>query len=268
MFNQSSQSTRTAPILYLGDTSLDSAAGYLAGVLSNHELDFDYVPSHDRLSSDQVAGDRRLFILSDYPAEQMSLPVQHELLKKVDSGAGLLMIGGWESFCGLGGNWAGTPVSQALPVEISTGDDRVNYDQVALLEQQTEHPILDGLPWDQHPPAIGGYNRLRVKPNGQCLLNVVLHSVSCSDGVFRFEAGTTDPMLVVGKYGSGRTAALATDLAPHWVGPLVDWGTENHPSPSGTGRKAAQAEGAEEVETGCLYDRFVFQLVSWTGRFE
>ncbi len=30
--------------------------------------------------------------------------------------------------------------------------------------------------------------------------------------------------LVVGQHGRGRTAALATDVAPHWVGGLVDWG--------------------------------------------
>ena len=71
---------------------------------------------------------------------------------------------------------------------------------------------------------------------------------------------------MVGSYGEGNTAALATDLAPHWVGPLVDWGTENHPVPSGDGRVATQAKGAEGVEVGCLYAQLVYQLLAWTGR--
>ena len=75
-------------------------------------------------------------------------------------------------------------------------------------------------------------------------------------------------MLVTGKYGQGRTAALATDLAPHWVGPLVDWGTENHPSPSCGGRVAAQAGGGSDVEVGSHYAQFVYQLLAWTGRLD
>ena len=31
---------------------------------------------------------------------------------------------------------------------------------------------------------------------------------------------------MVGRHGYGRTAALATDVAPHWVGGLVDWGDQ------------------------------------------
>ena len=46
---------------------------------------------------------------------------------------------------------------------------------------------------------------------------------------------------MVGEFGRGRTAALATDVAPHWVGPLVDWGVP---------RVAAQAPQANAVEVG------------------
>jgi hypothetical protein len=72
----------------------------------------------------------------------------------------------------------------------------------------------------------------------------------------RFERIGCDPLLVVGRWGRGRVAALATDVAPHWVGGLVDWGA---------GRVAAQAPGAEAVEVGDLYARFVCQLMAWTA---
>jgi hypothetical protein len=72
----------------------------------------------------------------------------------------------------------------------------------------------------------------------------------------------TDPMLVIGEHGSGRVACLATDAAPHWVGPLVDWGTDNDP-PSGGGRVACQAPGGNAVEVGVCYARFLTQLLTW-----
>ena len=268
IFNQSSRSvdSKPAPILYLGDTALDSAAGYLAGVMAHHGLAFDYFAGNRLLSPGQVAGERKLFIVSDFMAKMLNREAQDIILHRVDSGAGLLMIGGWESFYGLGGDWAGTPIASALPVEITTRDDRINYDQVALVARVTEHPILDGLPWKERPPAIGGFNRLQSKPGSQVLLNVIRHRVTYNGQSFNFETSETDPLLVIGDYGRGRTAALATDLAPHWVGPLVDWGTENSPTPSGSGRVATQAEGAEEVEIGCFYVQFVYQLLAWTGQ--
>ncbi len=270
MLNQSSPSEdlKPAPILYLGDTALDSAAGYLAGVMAHCGLAFDYFPSDQSPGPAQVSGERKLLIISDFMARMLNRETQESMLQQVHLGTGLLMIGGWESFCGLGGDWAGTPIASALPVEIAARDDRINYDQVALLSKVTDHPILDNLPWNERPPAIGGFNRFRAKPEGRVLLNVIRHQARHTGQGFEFEAVETDPLLVIGDYGQGRTAALATDLAPHWVGPLVDWGTENRPAPSGSGRVAAQARGADEVETGCFYVQFVYQLLKWTGKLD
>ena len=39
------KSVQRKPVLYLGDTSLHSAAAYLAGLLSLFELAYDYIPS-------------------------------------------------------------------------------------------------------------------------------------------------------------------------------------------------------------------------------
>ena len=56
--------------------------------------------------------------------------------------------------------------------------------------------------------------------------------------------------------GRGRTAALATDVAPHWVGGLVDWGSR---------RVTAQAPRGEMIEVGQHYATFLTRLVEWTG---
>jgi uncharacterized membrane protein len=178
------------------------------------------------------------------------------MLQQVHAGTGLLMIGGWESFHGCGGNWNGSPLADALPVEIDRADDRVNCDQPVLVGRMCEHPILDGLPWDTRPPAIGGYNRLAAKIGALVVLESHRFSARRERDAFIFEPGGRDPLLVLGQYGRGRTAALATDVAPHWVGPLIDWGLP---------RVSAQAPGANPVEVGGHYAQFLRQLLSWVA---
>lgn len=253
---------KPAPILYLGDTSLNTAASYLAGVLHHAELAFDYLPTDASATDLLKAGPRRLIILSDYPAS--SLDAQgHGLIKQAhEQGAGLLMIGGWESYHGLGGDWDNTPIAQHLPVHISRDDDRINHDQPALLRAEAEHPILANLPWDQRPPAIGGYNRFTAKPDSQTLLQVVRQQVQRDGQTFFATSAIVDPMLVVSDAGPARAACLATDAAPHWVGPLVDWGTNND-TPSAQGRVQCHAPGAEAIEVGRYYAQFFTQLVKW-----
>jgi len=249
----------SSEILYLGDTSLQTAASYLSGLIHQRGWSFEYVPSDRSATPDLFDSPRALFILSDYPAARLNSELQQRLLEHVSRGAGLLMFGGWESFHGCGGDWNTTPLAAALPVEICDADDRVNCDQPAILRRRMEHPILAGLPWETRPPAIGGLNRFVPRPDASVLLEVQHFSVRAEADGFRFDPRATDAALVVGRYGQGRTVALATDVAPHWVGGLVDWGT---------GRVAAQAPGAEAIEVGDLYARFFQQLLAWAGRLE
>ena len=58
---------------------------------------------------------------------------------------------------------------------------------------------------------------------------------------------------------TGRTAALATDIAPHWVGGLIDWGSV---------RVTAAAVGGWQCEVGAFYATFLRNLLSWTGQLE
>lgn len=246
-------------VLYLGDTSLSGAAGYLAGLMTRFGIGYDYLPSDRVLSSEMASVPRRLFILSDYPSTNMPPAVQETVLKQVrDHGAGLLMIGGWESYHGHGGSWDGSPIAEALPVEISSEDDRINCDQPALLIESEKHAITDGLPWDVRPPTVGGFNRTISKPGSATVLMVQRFQATFERGRFNFTPLEQDPMLVLGVYGRGRTAALMTDLAPHWVGGLVDWGDAE--------RVTAQAPGSWQIEVGNFYSQLIANLLAWTGQ--
>jgi hypothetical protein len=247
------------PVLYLGDTSLTGAASYLAAMLARSGWTFDYLPSDEPVEEAMIRAPRRLYIISDYPAAMMSPQAQELLEQQVSQGVGLLMIGGWDSFHGQNGLWAGTPVEHALPVQVSTTDDRVNCDQPALIVHDHEHPITDGLPWVDRPPTIGGFNRVEPKAGSDVVLEAHRFTAHYSDGSVVFEPLTVHPLLVVAAHGQGRTAALTTDLAPHWVGGLVDWGSD---------RVTAQAPEGETVEVGDCYATFVKQLLTWTGRLD
>lgn len=243
-------------ILYCGDTHLGDAAAYLTGLLHHWGMEFRYLSSETALAEDGLSNGCRLVILSDYPATNASEAVQRKLCERVAGGCGLLMIGGWESYHGLGGDWDGTPVADALPVHIASEDDRRNLDSPVLVSRTTGHPIVDGLPWESRPPVIGGLNEFTPKANATVLLEANRFQATRTDDEFHFTPDRTFPLLVVGSHGAGRTAALATDVAPHWVGPLVDWGPE---------RLTACAPGSHEVEVGDLYAKFFRQLVSWTA---
>lgn len=242
-----------APILYCGDTSLETAASYLAGMMSSCGMNFDYVPSDERVAPDDLA-DRDLVILSDYPAAQMDDTSQAALLNTVHAGTGLLMIGGWESFHGLDGHWDATKIADALPVTMQSDDDRINCDQSAVVRAVQDHPAIAGLPWRDRPPCIGGLNRFTTKPDAVEVLSADRLQLTITDSeAIQLEVLETHPLLVFGTYGKGRTAALATDVAPHWVGGWVDWGE---------GRVEAKADGAEAIEVGDLYVQFWRQLLS------
>jgi hypothetical protein len=247
----------TTSVVYCGDTSLHGAAAYLAGLLHAWGWSYDYVPSDRPAPASLFRPPRALFVLSDYPAARLAAPLQQHMLQQVSAGAGLLMIGGWESFHGCGGNWDQTPVGQALPVYIRGQDDRLNCDHPVLLQQVAQHPAVDDLPWNSRPPLIGGLNRWTPKADATTLLEAQHFEVRREAGTFAFRPTARDPLLVVGRHGTGRTAALATDVAPHWVGPLVDWGPA---------RITAQAPAAEVVEVGDLYAKFLRQLLTWLAR--
>lgn len=244
----------TQSVIYLGDTHLENAAAYLAGLMHSWGWEFDFVRSDEPPTEELIDAGHALYILSDYPAANFNAGLQTKIVERVANGAGLIMIGGWESFHGLGGDWDGTAIGDILPVEIGNSDDRVNCDHPVLVAKMASHPAVDGLPWDERPPLIGGFNRVTARADATVLLEARHIQASRNADAFQFEPNGSDPLLVIGEHGRGRVAAFTTDVAPHWVGPLVDWGDE---------RVTAKANGANDVEVGNLYARFFRQLLEW-----
>lgn len=268
--------------LYLGDDDMTRAASYLCGVMLYHHIAFERVDSLQSPSEDQMARSYEGYILSDYPKSGFRPGQLERIRDAVDAGSGLLMLGGWESYHGQIGEYNDTVLAEVLPVLMQKEDDRCNYAQPTLLYMEQSHPILDNLPWEK-PPFVGGFNRFTAKPDARTILKAICTevritgedesrldplpassaareerlSVPLPNGAAMSLNFTEDhPMLVVGRYGRGRTAALATDVAPHWVGGLVDWGTQ---------RMTQKLPNGLQVEVGADYARFFAQLVLWTG---
>jgi uncharacterized membrane protein len=194
-------------------------ADRLREALGQAGLEVDYLPAH--LVPGRFPGSAAdlaaygAVILSDIGANSLLLaPATFErsavapnrlasIEQYVRDGGGLLMIGGYLSFAGIEAKarYHGTPVEDALPVTISATDDRAEHPEgVHPAVVQPRHPVLDGVPEDW--PALLGYNQLTPKPAAQVL-------VRCGP----------DPLLTVGTHGAGRSAAFASDCAPHWCPP-------------------------------------------------
>lgn len=246
-------------ICYLGDTSLPGAASYLCGIMLHYGFEFDYTPSNEPPPADFLETPYALYVVSDYPAATFGSAAMEHAVRRVAAGAGLLMLGGWESYFGRLGEYHRSPLAEALPVVMQSSDDRRNYAQPVLINKATEHPILEGLPWDR-PAGIGGFNAIAPKPNATILLTSIqfLAHRAASQGEFEFTRGQEMPLLVVGRHGEGRTAALATDVAPHWVGGFVDWGDA----------RVAQPVAGDAIEVGNWYAQFFRNLLAWTGKLE
>lgn len=243
-------------VLYCGDTALDNAACYLAGLLALAGRSFRYVRSDESIPADDRDSPWKLVVFSDYPAGRLSDEDQAAIAGRVQQGAGLLMIGGWESFHGLGGDWDNTPIGRLLPVEIASTDDRMNCDRPLIVRRCSRHPITEGLPWDERPPVIGGLNRVMARPLANILLAAEQWDMKRDGDDLEMKRQSSHVLLAVGQAGKGRTAAFASDIAPHWVGPLVDWGLP---------RVTATAAGAPAIEVGSHYATFFTHLIDWTG---
>ncbi len=235
-------------VLYCGDGTLDTAASYLAGVMSAAGIGFDYLETEAPFPEANLEGGHKLIILSDYPSRNFRPGVMKKIARKVEQGASLLMVGGWASFHGLSGGYEASDLAPVLPVECQDEDDRLNWCQGLILEVVSSHPILEGLPWER-PPMVCGCNIVKPKKGAQVLLAV--RKLLIEKGKLSLGKETL-PLLVLGSYGKGKTGAVTTDFAPHWVGGMVDWGSE---------RITAQAPGGRKVEAGKYYVAVIRNLL-------
>lgn len=229
-------------ILYLGDGPPDGAARYLLGILKH--AGYGVIHFFDRpLSLSALKGKISAVIISDYASSKLSRGVMRGIEQKVLEGCGLLMIGGFDSFTGCGGCYRKTLIEKMLPVSCLPRDDRRNLASGAVFAPRlSHHPILNRIPLKPSPVLIG-YNLVRPKSLSRVILDL-------KENVSTIK----NPLLVTGCYGKGKTAAWTSDVAPHWCGGLVDWGSR---------RLVLSAAPHVRVEAGNLYVRFFSQLIGW-----
>lgn len=156
-------------------------------------------------------------------------------------GGGLMMVGGQRSFSA--GNWDGTPVAQMLPVDLRPDGDWMPGTQVEVkaAPSAAAHPV-----WSivtdakQNAEIIGAFpsffaaNKwLGVKPHLTTVLaTLTLDADSAADQSRTLGSGGSadiasagQPAIVAGRYGRGRTMAMAMPITSPWANDLLTkWG--------------------------------------------
>lgn len=206
------------------DAMIETGITPLRDALQNAGHEVIWMPAHEvqegfPLERDGLSG-VDVLILSDIGANTLLLhpdtflhgkPTPNRLKMIRDwtyDGGALVMCGGYYSFQGInaGAFYHRTPIEEALPVSISPYDDRVETPEGVVADvRQPDHPILEGI--EDEWPVLLGYNRVEANPGAYVLAKVV-----------------GDPLLVGGEYGSGKTLAWTSDIAPHWCpDPFTSW---------------------------------------------
>ena len=201
----------------------ETGLGWIDKAIEKAGYEFVYMPNH--IANDhfpftlEELNEYSCIILSDVGADTLLipsatfgaskiLPNRCQLLKDyVLGGGGLLMIGGYLTFNGVGaqGKWWATPVQDVLPVEILPYDDRMEHCEGVKPVTVGEHEALKGIPTDW--PEVLGYNKVIAKPEAEVPVTV--------EG---------DPFIAFASYGKGRSGVVTTDCAPHWAPPeFCEW---------------------------------------------
>ena len=180
--------------------------GYGADYIPNHEAPRGCPNTKDALDAYGAIilsdiGSNTLLLHPDTFSKSLRTPNRLKLLREwVINGGAIAMIGGYLTFQGIDGRgrWHGTAVEDVLPVTISPNDDRVEMPEGFNPVVVAEHPVLEGIPKEW--PYFLGYNKLVARADAEVLMT----------------SNTGDPFLAVREVGRGRTAAFASDCAPHW----------------------------------------------------
>lgn len=189
-------------------------AGYEFVYMPNHEANDHFPFTMEELKEyacvvlSDVGADTFLIPTATFYAGKI-LPNRCQLLKDyVLQGGSLLMIGGYMTFNGIGGQgkWWATPVQDVLPVQLLPYDDRMEHCEGVCGEVvNADHPIMKGIEgaW---PPVLG-YNKSTLKPEAELVVSI------CGD-----------PFVAAGSYGEGKTAIFSSDCSPHWAPQeFCDW---------------------------------------------
>jgi len=202
-------------------TTFHLGAKQLVESISSSEIYIEYMTSHDAAANfPSKISDLKKYsaiIFSDIGSNTILLhpkvwiegetfPNRLKLVKEyVGSGGSFLMVGGYLSFQGINGSarYKATPIEEILPVEIHPYDDRIEVPEgfnVNILYE--DHEILKGL-IGEWPPLLG--------------LNEVIPTEESLTIISTPKSIGSHPLLVIGKYGLGKTMAWTSDIGPHWV---------------------------------------------------
>lgn len=132
----------------------------------------------------------------------------NEIKQYVEQGGAFAMMGGYLSFSGIDAKaqYKDTAIEEILPVNLLATDDRVEIPEGTKVAFTMEHEVTRGI--GNNIPLLLGYNKLLEKAGAEILL----------------ESDKKDILLAVQNYGKGRTAAFASDIAPHWAPQaFLDW---------------------------------------------
>ena len=149
-----------------------------------------------------------VYILGDIASNQFRAQDLSKLATLVTNGAGLMMIGGYDSF-GPGG-WGSTPIADVLPVEMRASDGQIGQPlKVTPTDSGTRHFILrlaggagaNRTAWEALRPLDGGSSWTGLKPNALLL-------ATSDDGIPVLAALET--------VGRGRSIAMAGDTTWRW----------------------------------------------------
>jgi uncharacterized membrane protein len=147
-------------------------------------------------------------ILGDLPASRMSPQLQQKLAGMLQAGAGLLMVGGYESFGP--GEWRATPIAPFLPVQMKEDDGQTEEElKFKPSAAGLRHFILRLAPtadqnqkaWESVRPLDGGNLWAGLKQNALVLAET-------ADG---------KPLLVAQETGKNRSLAFAADSTWRWA---------------------------------------------------
>ena len=154
-------------------------------------------------------GRYNVYVLSDLPADFLTLNQQKLLVEAVNAGAGFMMLGGRSSF-GAGG-WAGTPIEAILPAVIHPGDgeleppggikfvpSEIGLDSYVL--QIGSNRAETKKMWDSLPPILGSNRFIELKASAQVLATS--------------PAPDSEPLMLSIETGKSRTIAYGGDT---WV---------------------------------------------------
>ena len=202
----------------------ETGLGWIDKAIEKAGYEFVYMPNHEAAEKFpytlEELSEYACVILSDVGADTLLIPPETfassvrkpnrcSLLKEyVMQGGALLMVGGYMTFSGIGGQgkWCHTAVQDVLPVQLLPYDDRMEHcEGVFPVTNKPDHAIMKGIE-EEWPPVLG-YNKSTLKPEAELVASI------CGD-----------PFIAVADYGKGRSGVFSTDCAPHWAPPeFCNW---------------------------------------------